>query len=343
MTPGPASHSAGSAPAHPIILTIERHEGASMRSRMFAASARAMIKPWLMNSVNGTLGPRELARAAQIDALAAYGRPARGTRYEPVRLDDCGAEWVHGPGVGKDRSGPVVLYFHGGGWMCCGLNTHRRLVSQISRSAQVPVFSVDYRMIPEVRLDEEVNDCLTAYRWLLDRDYAPEQIVFAGDSAGGHLTFATALEARKHGLPMPAGLVALSPMLDLDLTAKRAHPNARLDPTGALPVLESIIDSLLDGLDPMDPAVSPIRAQLTGLPPTFISAGSTEILCCDAEIMAQRLAEHGVPTILQVWEHQLHVFQMFGPLLPESRASLRAIGRFIRERFTEASAVEAVA
>lgn len=246
-----------------------------------------------------------------------------------------GVRWLLRPGLAKAVSVPI-----GPSELRCGLNTHRRLVSQISTAAGIPVLSVDYRMIPEVTFEQEVDDCVTAYRWLLDRGTAPEQIVVAGDSAGGYLAFATALRAREHGLPMPAGIVALSPMLDMDLAAKRAHPNATLDPTGALLVLEQVVERVLAGLDPTDPAVSPINADLTGLPATFITAGSTELLYCDAEIMAVRLVAAGVPIRLQVWDQQLHVFQMFGPLLPESREALRDIGRFVTELRTGPSARE---
>jgi acetyl esterase/lipase len=315
-------------------LLIERHERASLRSRAVAAGVRGVLRPRLTRAAGAPFGPAELRRAAAIDKFAGRFRPPRGIRHEAVKLDGFGAEWVHGPGVPPQRDGGVILYFHGGGWVSCGLNTHRRMIAWMSTAARVPALSVDYRMIPAVKFDEEVEDCVTAYRWLLDQGHRPEQIVVAGDSAGGYLAFAMPLRAREEGLPMPAGIVALSPMLDMDLATKRAHANAKLDPSGAMLVLEQLVEAILGGLDPLDPRISPIRADLTGLPPTFISAGSTEVLYCDAEAMAHRLAEAGVECTLQVWDRQLHVFQMFGPLLPESRTALRDIGRFVRGRLS---------
>jgi acetyl esterase/lipase len=130
---------------------------------------------------------------------------------------------------------------------------------------------------------------------------------------------------------MPAALVALSPMLDMDLTSKLAHANMSLDPSAPGALLERLVEEHLGHLDLTDPAVSPVRADLAGLPPVLLTAGSTELLYCDSELMAHRLAEAGVPVTLQVWDRQLHVFQMFGPYLPESRAAIGALGAFVRD------------
>ncbi|MEO5875905.1 MAG: alpha/beta hydrolase [Streptosporangiaceae bacterium] len=319
----------------PVTLVIEKHGKASWRSRALAAGVKNLVRPALSRA---SAGPVDYERAASFDRLARRFKPPRGTHVTSVRLDGFGAEWVHGPGVGKDRS-QVILYFHGGGWISCGLNTHRRMIARLSAAAGVPAFSVDYRMIPEVTFSEEVLDCLAAYEWLLDQGTAAADIVIAGDSAGGYLAFATALLARTAELPMPAAIVALSPMLDMDLTDKLAHANSKLDPTNVGLLLSTFISEICADLDLKDPRVSPIHADLRGLPPVFITAGSTELLACDAEIMAKRLAAAGVPCTLQLWDQQLHVFQMFGELLPESRTGTAEIGAFVRRALTTARRV----
>ncbi|MFC5182639.1 alpha/beta hydrolase [Actinomadura harenae] len=315
-------------PAEPTTLVIDRQGTASLRSRAVAAGVRGLVRPGLAKAAERPLTEKALRRAAVLDRLAGRARPPRDAHFAPVAFDGFRAEWTHGPGVGPDRA-KAILYLHGGGWVSCGLNTHRRMVSRFSAAAGVPALSVDYRMIPDVPFEDEVEDCLTAYRSLLeDRDAS--DIVIMGDSAGGHLTFATALRARDEGLPLPAALVALSPMLDMHLGTKLAHPNTRLDPSGPGPLLERLVEDLLPHLDLTDPAISPIRADLTGLPPVLLTAGSTELLYTDAETMARRLVRAGVPTTLQVWHRQIHVFQMFGPLLPESRAAIADMGAFVR-------------
>ncbi|WP_433324736.1 alpha/beta hydrolase [Spirillospora sp. CA-294931] len=325
----------------PTTLVIDRRGTASVRSRVVAAGVRRFLRPRLARYGSAPLDDRGLRRAAALDRMAARSRPPRGTRTAPVRFDGFGAEWVHGPGVppARDRA---ILYLHGGGWICCGLNTHRRMIAWFSAACGVPALSVDYRMVPVVTFDREVDDCLAAYRWLLEeKQIPPENIVIMGDSAGGHLTFATALRALKEGLPRPAALVPMSPMLDMDPAGKLAHANMELDPAAPGTVLERIVERVLVDLDPSDPEISPIHAapaDLAGLPPVLLTAGSTELLYCDSEEMARRLAAAGVPVTLQVWDRQLHVFQMFGPLLPESRAAIAEMGAFVREAFDSAAA-----
>lgn len=323
----------------PVPLVIERHPHVSWRARALAAGVQAVLTPAIRRMPRG---PIDFHRAASLDRLARRARPPRGSRVERVRLEDFHAEWVHGPGVGRDRS-RVILYFHGGGWISCGLNTHRRMIAHLSGAAGIPALSVAYRMLPEVTFAEEALDCLAAYRWLLEQGVAPRDIVMSGDSAGGYLTFATALLAREDGLPLPAGLIALSPMLDMDLAAKTAHPNAELDRVSLLPLLDAFVAEILGGLDPLDPKVSPVRADLRGLPPSYLCCSSSEVLACDSETMAERLAAAGVPTRLQTWAGQLHVFQMFGSALPESKAAIATYGEWTRDALSRAREKEQAA
>jgi acetyl esterase/lipase len=172
---------------------------------------------------------------------------------------------------------------------------------------------------------------VTAYLRLLDRGYKPSRIVVAGDSAGGYLAFAAPLRALSEGLPAPAGIVALSPLTDLDHTAKLAHANARLDPYIPVSRLPLLYELWQDGPDPL---VCPVDADLAQLPPTLIQAGSSEALLCDAELMAARLAAADVPCRLQIWERQLHVFQAYSQVIPEGFSAIAEIGSFIRARVT---------
>ncbi|GAA2304541.1 alpha/beta hydrolase [Actinomadura sp. NPDC048955] len=315
----------------PATLVIERHGTASLRSRAVSAGVRRLVRPGLARLAGRPFDDRALRRAALLDRLAARAGTPRRISVEKVRFDGFGAEWVSAPGAAPPRD-RAILYLHGGGWISCGLNTHRRMIASFAAASGATALSVDYRMIPAVPFEREVEDCVTAYRWLLEeRGIDPGRVVIMGDSAGGHLTFATALRAREEGLPMPAALAALSPMLDMDLTSKLAHANMGLDPSGPGALLERLVEGFLGHLDLADPAISPVRADLAGLPPVLLTAGSTELLYCDSELMARRLAEAGVPVTLQVWDRQLHVFQMFGPYLPESRAAVAALGAFVRD------------
>ena len=308
---------------------IEMRKGISLRSRLFVLLLRLILRPAMRYM---PFPPGVVRLMFLIETLAFIMPTPRGTRTRKVPFDGFKAEWVHGRGVtdpGSGRAERVILYFHGGGFMVCGLNTHRRMISWISAAAGVPALSVAYRQLPQANLAGSVADCVTAYRYLLDRGYRPEQIIVMGDSAGGFLSLAAPLQALREGLPAPGGIVAISPLTDLDDAAKLAHENLRLEaflPGTRLGVLNAMI---LKGMVP-DPLHSPVNGDLADLPPVLIHVGSTEILRVDAELMVQRLSAAGVPATLTLWDRQPHVFQVFSDFCPQGHDSIAEIGAFVR-------------
>ena len=299
---------------------IEQRPGASVAAWVTFRAARMLLRPlmtcWPLTSWG-------LAPLPLIDTAAELLPALRGTQREAVALPGCRAEWVRAAGVSEDGEG-AVLYFHGGAFLACGVATHRREVTRISAATGLPVLSVGYRQLPKVGLSGSAEDCLAAYQWLLAEGFDPARIVFAGDSAGGLLAFWTALAARDSGVPVPGGIVALSPLLELDPAT--VYPNAARD--AYAPIFRQPL--LLRLLDVADPELSPARQNLAGLPPVLIITAESEALRCDAELMAERLSAADVPCELQVWEGQVHAFPVLGNLLPESRAAIAEIGRFVR-------------
>lgn len=310
---------------------IYRRAKATLRSRAVTAAFNRAAPRYLAKLNGEGLTPEISAGLAKFDRMSERVPPLRGTVVERVRIAEFGAEWVHGPRVPRARD-RVVLYLHGGGWLFGSPGTHRRMTSKISKATGIPVLALDYRKVPRVGLPEEIGDCVDGYRWLLDEGVKPERIVIMGDSAGGHLTLAAALRARDEGLPMPGGLVGISGVYDMSTQAKFAHANHAADRTRALPALAWMMRVVLAGADRTDPQVSPLHADPAGLPPTLLVASSSEVVYCDSEFMASKLAAAGVPVTLQVWTDQLHVFQAMGPLVPEAGASIRAIAAFVRAR-----------
>lgn len=316
---------------------VRRRSRSSLRSRLVTATMNKATPRYLAKLTGDGLSAEIAAGFAKFDQLSGRVPPLRGSRIETLRIDrgggEIGAEWVHGPGVpgGRpDSRDRVVLYLHGGGWLFGNLASHRRMISKISRACALPVLALDYRLVPAVTFAEEIADCVAGYRWLLEQGVKPERIVIMGDSAGGHLTFATALRARDEGLPMPAGLVGISGVYDMSTETKATHANHSADRTGALPALDWMMRVVLAGADPADGAVSPLHADLAGLPPTLLVVSSSEVIYCDSELLAGKLAEAGVPCTLSVWPNQLHVFQAFGPVVPEATRSIAEIARFAR-------------
>lgn len=315
-------------PIVPAALVIERTQSRSFRARLLNAAVNRAARP-LMRKMTGELTPELLAGMARFDELAAKVRPPRGTAVEPVQVGGLGAEWVRGSGVSRARD-QAILYLHGGAWVFGGLNSHRALTSRISTACGMPALALDYRMVPKVSFDQEIEDCVDGYRWLLDRGIEPGHIVIMGDSAGGYLTLATVLRARAHGLPMPAAIVGLSGVYDMAFANKAAHANAKSDAAGSLAGLEWMITHVLGGLDPAHPEISPVRAELVGLPPALLTVSGSEVIYSDSEELAHLLARAGVRCTLQVWAGQPHVFQAFAPIIPEAGRSIAGIGRFVR-------------
>ncbi|MQY26890.1 alpha/beta hydrolase [Nocardia aurantia] len=312
------------------IGTVMNPGGRSLSAQALSLACRAMIGP-LLRYTPITPVTMPVARAA-IDTLARLRPEPAGVEREQVQLPDFRMEIVRPAGARRSLRHGAVLYLHGGGFVICGLETHRPVVAALARRTGLPVVSVDYRQLPDARIQDSVEDCLTAYRWLLSHGASPKRIVIAGDSAGGFLSFATALRAVAAGLPAPAGLVGLSPLLDLDHVAKQGYVNVARDAYIPLPGLQRIVHygAELDGL--LDPALSPVNGPLAGLPPVLLIVGEDELLRYDCELMARRLTAAGVPNTLELWRGQVHAFTSILPGMPESRAALGRVARFVRAR-----------
>ncbi len=275
-------------------------------------------------------------RAAGKAKTAVSSTPKRGkvatksSAASTGRAASVGAAASVGGAAGSAAENGAVLYFHGGGFLFCGLGTHRPAVASISRASGLPALSVAYRQLPTVQLRGSIADCVASYRFLLDQGTDPEKIVLAGDSAGGHLAFAATLQAISEGLPRPAGIVAISPWLDLDCEAKLSHPNGARDAYAPVKRLPKIAEMIAGGVTPIDPLLSPVNHDLSVLPPALIIAAEGEILRYDSELMAERLAAAGVPCVLQIWEGQVHAFPVAVGLFPEAGQAIREIGSFVR-------------
>lgn len=254
--------------------------------------------------------------------LAARNVPRlRGPDSRTVKLPNATAQLIQVPGAGSSR---VILYFHGGGFLVCGPNTHAGIITRLSRYADCPVLAVDYRMPPTHSLDDAIADCVDAYWWLRD-SYEPHQIVFAGDSAGGYLALATALDLCCEG-ETPAALALMSPLLQLNPAPKKKDPNIWADAMfgpEAFDALAKVVRKANGG-----GMYEPLNWLTPNLPPVLIHVSQSEVLLHDAELATRRLSEVGVPVTLKVWPGQIHVFQIAAPFLPEAEKSLKQIGAY---------------
>ena len=314
-------------------VEVEEFGPASLHARVLAGAARRTAHP-AARALALVATPR-VARLARLMDYAAVILPRpRGASLTAFDLEACKAEVVTARGV-VDHADAAVLYLHGGAFIACGLRTHRPLAVRISRATGLPVLNVAYRLFPTAKVRESVEDALSAYQHLLDCGVSADKIVVAGDSAGAHLSVSMLVAARDAGLPMPAAIVALSPFVDMGMEHKLRSPYADADPLLPPSGVARIIE-LVGGKGGLDGVASPVESDLTGLPPTLIQVGSTEILRVDAERLATNLARGGVPTRLQIWDQQIHVFQAIGgDFVPEAKVAIDEIGDFIRDNIKE--------
>jgi acetyl esterase/lipase len=201
------------------------------------------------------------------------------------------------------------------------------IASHLARAGRCAVLAADYRLAPEFPAPHAHDDAFAVYRWALAEGFAPNKIALCGDSAGGNLALATAIAARDAGLPPPGALALYSPAVDLYEEGETVRTLA--DAPLLTPELMRLFATLYLGVGgPRLPAVSPLRADLAGLPPTLIHVGEREILLSDSTSLAQRLKAAGVPTQLKIWAGMVHDWQLFAPFLEEGMQSIEETAAF---------------
>jgi monoterpene epsilon-lactone hydrolase len=229
----------------------------------------------------------------------------------------------------------VVLYFHGGVYVMGDAALAADLASQVGRRTQAKVVSVDYRLAPEAPYPAAVDDALAAYTGLLESGVAPSGIVFAGESAGGGLAIATLVNARDRGLPAPTAALVMSPYVDLTLAGSTMETRHNDDPLLSREALEARVPDYTSGQDAALGLISPVFADLSGLPPLLIQVGTHEVLLDDAIRLAQQAATYDVEVTLDITPGVPHVFQAYYPILDEATAALDRGGRFLSAHLTE--------
>ena len=273
------------------------------------------------------LSNRMMHMDAPADRVA--GMPMLGTTGKLQNAGEIPAILVS-PGCLMDES-TIILHMHGGAYVSGGLLQARVLASHIAAATCLNVVTFAYRLAPEYPYPAQLNDAMAVYSHLLSQGYTPAKIAFTGESAGGNLALALALKLKAEGLPMPACIALLSPWGDVEMTGDSYRELAGIDPTLDLDTIREAALGFVGGDRSLmrDPLVSPIHADFHGFPPVQIHVGTKELLLSDAEILAAAMRRDDVPVTLMCWEGMCHVFQVFG--FPESRLSMKEIGRFISD------------
>ncbi|WP_132110858.1 alpha/beta hydrolase [Actinocrispum wychmicini] len=301
-------------------MAVELPATPSVASRLLARLMAASLR-----TLGGVVKPGSTPLRIVREAFDAIGRTPLPLGTKIKKTED-GDLWIAAKDAAEDG---VLLYLHGGGFVCGSPRTHRQLAARISASTGLPVLLLDYRLAPEHPFPAAAEDALAAYRRLLG-SYAPERIVVGGDSAGGHLTACLLADIARERLPMPGAAIMLSPFLDLTGSELADRDAAFRDPfvppEYALWCGKAYAGPTLLTHHRLD--VLTVRKH--GWPPVLIQVGDTECLLGDSERMARSLRRAGGYCDLQVWPGQVHVFHWFAPLLPEANAAIKQIGEFVR-------------
>ena len=290
------------------------------------ASLQARLSVWIVKwRVKRRLkGVRDYRVARKILRPDPYKVPPT-VQISPAHLGGVPGERLEGPSPGDI----VLLYLHGGGYFGCSAETHRPVTTFFALQG-FRVFAPDYRLAPENRFPAAVEDAVAFYRGLLSAGYSPQNIVVAGESAGGGLSLSLMLALRAAGVPLPAAAALFSPWTDLAATGDSIRTNtdrcAMFEGAG----VAYSARYYLGDTDPRNPLASPLYADLTGLPPLLIHVGADEVLRDDSTRLAERARAAGVAVELKIWPVVPHAWQLVPHLVPEARQSLRESAAFLR-------------
>jgi epsilon-lactone hydrolase len=262
----------------------------------------------------------------ELDKLGAMFKLPKGVKSVKERAGSVPAEWLIPPVVSDGR---VVLYLHGGSYICGSPDSHRSLAANIAIASKARALVIDYRLAPEHPHPAAVEDAVAAYKWLINGHTDPQHLAIAGDSAGGGLSVALLLSLRDRNIPLPAACVCLSPWTDLAFTGDTWKSKAKAD----LIIYDykelAFAKMYLGGLDPKTPLASPLYADLKGLPPLLVQVGTDEVLLADSTRLVERAKQAGVNAVIDEWEKMQHVWQFAASFIPEGRRAIERIGEFI--------------
>lgn len=259
--------------------------------------------------------------------------------FIPTNAGGVPAEWVLAPGADRSRR---ILYIHGGGFIMGSPISHRTITSRFAEITGCAVLAIDYRLLPENKHIDCLEDCRKTYQWILENGPdGPEdirQLFISGDSAGGNLSLSVIAWARDKGLQMPDAVVAISPLTDFTFSGPSIRSKESTDimlkpvigPLNKMPrFLRSLWVLWVHHMRPSNPVGSPLLGDLSGLPPILVQASSAEMLVDDARHYVCKAHAAGTPAKLQTWPDMVHVFQIFNPELPQAEEAWAEIGKFL--------------
>lgn len=294
----------------------------SLRARLANLAARVLVKR-VTNAPRFDLAAVRRAMASRLTMPAAL---PWGLRVEPSREPGLPGEWLH---PREAMAGAALLFIHGGGFIAGSPRTHRSFAAWLAHRAGVAVFSLGYRLAPEHPYPAAPDDCVAAVRAMRARGL---RVAIGGDSAGGQLAIATALRLRAGGEALPAGLMLVCPVTDFTDASESLRTNAASEPLLGLRHRTHALGLYAGAASLRDPLLSPVYADLRGLPPTIVEASRIEVLWDDARRFVDAAQAAGVAVEFHPHDGLAHDWQLMVPFTPEANASVRRLGAWVAER-----------
>lgn len=255
-----------------------------------------------------------------------FGKIPAGIQVKPQNIDGIPAEWLIPEGADPQK---MVMYVHGGGYVSGSCNDHRAIISKFAKNCGIKYLTYEYRLAPEHPYPAAVDDSVKVYRRILDSGFTPENILIAGESAGGGLTLAVLLALKEQNIALPIAAVAISPWTDLSCSGESYQTKNKV----SLAPLNSWIvfrDHYIGNNPATLPLISPLYGDLKDLPPLFINSGTADELYDDGEAFARKAIAAGVDVIFRKGEGMVHCYPLLAPMFPEATTAMNEIVSFIR-------------
>ncbi|MGE5394350.1 MAG: alpha/beta hydrolase [Candidatus Saccharibacteria bacterium] len=302
---------------------------ASFKSRMFnfLLRNRHLLQGRLTQEVYTDNSSIAAFREQCEKGAARYAKIPEGVLVKPQTIEGLPAEWLMPRGADSKK---VIMYVHGGGYVAGSCSDHRGFISKFAKNTGVNNLVYEYRLAPEYPFPAALDDSVKVFKWLLQSGYQPNNILIAGESAGGGLTLALLLALKDRALPMPVAAVAISPWADLTCSSEsyRTKNNVSLAPLNSWLVFSK---HYCGANNASNPFISPVFGDLKGLPPLLINVGTDDELYDDGEKFALKAKEAGVAVTFRKGEGQVHCYPLLAPMFPEASEAMKEMVDFVRE------------
>ncbi len=261
-----------------------------------------------------------------IDKASAKVKLPKYISSKKISIEGLNAEWIIPENSQREK---VLLYIHGGGFISGSCLTHRMHVAKFAKKCQLKSLVFDYRLAPEYPFPAALDDCMLAYKWLLNQGVEAGNIIVGGESAGATLTLSLLLSLKKNNIKQPKAAFSISPVTDLRCKADSFKYNAKNDvaPMNSWSIWTNLY--IADN-DPTNPLLSPQFGNFEGIPPLYICVGTHEIHFDDCVKISEIAKKFGVDVTLRTWDKMIHAFPLLSPLFPEAKKALEEICGFVK-------------